>query len=266
MKTPISVIILTYNEELNLESCLKSVSDLADEIFVIDSYSTDKTLEIAKKYNCQVVQHQFENQAIQFNWALDNLKIKTDWILRLDADEYLTEELKSEITETLKNAPENVSGFFMKRRVYFMGKWIKYGGYYPFWILRIFRYGKGRSELRRVDEHIILSEGEAENLKNDFIDDNKKSFAWWIDKHKGYALREAEDFLSGDLGSDKKIFYYKLPIFIRPFMYFNYRYFIKFGFLDGWTGLKFHFMQGFWYRFLVDVKIREKLKKTRNKL
>lgn len=262
MKNPISAIILTYNEELNLENCLKSIFDWVDEIFIVDSYSTDKTLEIAKKYNCKISQHLFENQAVQFNWALDNLEIKNEWILRLDADEYLTFELKDEITKTLKNTPDNISGFYMKRRVYFMGKWIKHGGYYPTWILRLFRKGKGKSELRKVDERIVLSKGEAGKLKNDFVDDNKKDLTWWIDKHNNYASREADDFLAGDLGISKKRYYYRLPIFLRAFLYFIYRYFIRLGFLDGKKGLIFHFFQGFWYRFLVDAKIYEAKKKT----
>src|SRR3989344_7490356 len=135
MKLPISVIILTYNEELNIGNCLKSVADWANEIIIVDSFSADKTLEIAKKHTNKIAQRTFVNQAEQFNWALDNLEIKNEWILRLDADEYLTEELKNEITEKLKNVSENISGFYIKRRVYFMGRWIKHGGYYPTWIL-----------------------------------------------------------------------------------------------------------------------------------
>ncbi len=264
MKNPISAIILTYNEELNIEACLKSIFGWADEIFIVDCYSTDKTLEIAKKYGVKIFQHPFENQAIQFNWALDNLDIKNEWIIRLDSDEYLTDELKHEITETLKNTPDGVNGYYMKRRVYFMGKWIKHGGYYPTWILRLFKNGKGRSELRKVDEHIVLSEGKEGRLENDFIDDNKKDLTWWIGKHNNYASREAADFLAGNFGVSKKKNYYRLPMFFRAFSYFIYRYFIRLGFLDGKKGLIFHFLQGFWYRFLVDAKIYEAKKNEQN--
>ncbi|MFA5098658.1 MAG: glycosyltransferase family 2 protein [Candidatus Paceibacterota bacterium] len=264
MKNPISAIILTYNEEVNLENCLKNIFGWADEIFIVDSYSTDKTLEIAKKYNCKIFQHPFENQAIQFNWALDNLEIKNEWIIRLDSDEYLTEELKNEISEKIKNPPAGVNGYYMKRRVYFMGKWIKHGGYYPTWILRLFKKGKGRSELRKVDEHIVLSEGKEGKLKNDFIDSNKKNLTWWTGKHNDYASREAADFLSGNLGISKKRYYYKLPMFFRAWLFFIYRYFIRLGFLDGRRGLIFHFLQGFWYRFLVDAKIYEAKRNEKN--
>ena len=257
MKTSISVIILTYNEELNIENCLKSVVGLADEIFIVDSYSTDGTTRIAKRYGAKIIQHPFENQAQQFNWALDNLEIKNDWILRLDADEYLTRELKNEITEKLENTPSNISGYYIKRRVYFMGRWIKHGGYYPTWLLRLFRNGKGRSEERKMGEHIGLLEGKAKKLKNDFIDDNKNDLEDWINKHNNYSSREAKEILSGNYGRGKKKIYYQLPLFCRAFLYFIYRYFIRFGFLDGKEGLIFHFLHAFWYRFLIDAKIYE---------
>ncbi len=276
-KLPISVIILTYNEELNLENCLKSIADWVDEIFIVDSYSTDRTLEIAKKYGAQISQRPFKNQAEQFNWALDNLNIKNEWILRLDADEYLTEELKKEIADVLLNMGtsdvpkidgnvrtsdvQNINGFYIKRRVYFMNRWIKHGGYYPTWLLRLFRKGKARSEQRAMDEHLVLLEGKAGKLKNDFIDDNKKDLTWWIEKHNNYSSREAIEALSENYGRGKKKIYYRLPLFCRAFLYFIYRYFFRLGFLDGKEGLIFHFLQGFWYRFLVDAKFYEQKKK-----
>ena len=283
MKLPLSVIILTYNEEIHLERLLKNIAGWAEEVFIVDSYSTDKTLEIAKKYGCKIVQHPFENQAQQFNWALENLDIKNEWILRLDADEYLTEELKQEIPELFninirKSDSQSINGFYIKRRVYFMGRWIKHGGYYPIWFLRLFRKGKAKSEQRAMDEHIVLLEGRAEKLKNDFIDNNKKGLSDWINKHNNYASREAEEIfqyygsptslrksdfpkLIGDQPAQKRWLkenlYYRLPLFCRAFLYFIYRYFFRLGFLDGKEGLIFHFLQGFWYRFLIDAKIYE---------
>ncbi len=260
-KAAISAVILTYNEEQNFENCLRNISESVDEIFIVDSYSTDRTLEIAKKYGAQVVQHPFENQAKQFNWALDSLKIKNEWILRLDADEYLTRELWQEMAETLPKAPEDISGYYLKRRVYFMGRWIKHGGYYPIWLLRLFRYGKARyREERDVDEHLTLLEGKAGEMRNDLIDDNKKDLTFWIKKHNNYASREAGEVLSGSYGRGKKKFYYRLPPFLRAFTFFIYRYFFRLGFLDGKEGLIFHFLQGFWYRFLVDAKLYERKK------
>ncbi len=256
MKLSISAIILTFNEEANLLNCLKSITDLASEIIIVDSYSTDKTEEIAKQYGAKFIQHKFINQAEQFNWALDNVEIKGDWILKLDADEYLLSELKTEIENTLPNTSEEITGFYMKRRVYFMNRWIKHGDYYPRWFLRLWRKRKGRSEQRQMDEHIILLEGNSEKLKNDFADDNKKGMKDWIEKHKKYALREVKDIRAGSVGETKRRnFYYKLPLFIRVFVYYIYRYFLRGGFLDGFSGLVFHFLHGFWYRWLVDWKI-----------
>lgn len=265
MKLPISVIILTYNEELNIENCLKSVADWANEIIVVDSFSADKTLEIAKKYTNKIAEHTFINQAQQFNWALDNLEIKNDWILRLDADEYITEELKKEITEVLPKMSDEVSGFYIKRRVYFMNRWIRFGGYYPLWFLRFFRKGKARSEEREMDEHIVLTEGKAGNLKNDFVDNNRKDLTWWTEKHNRYATREANDVVKKNYGIKKKVFYYRLPPFCRVFCYFVYRYFFQLGFLDGKEGLIFHSLHAFWYRFLIDAKIYEHRKKIEDR-
>ncbi len=289
MKISLSAIILTYNEELNLEKCLKSVAGLASEIFIVDSYSKDGTLEIAKKYSCKIVKHQFENQAKQFNWALDNLKIKTEWILRLDADEYLTEELKNEITEKLakenisinqlnphKSASTIINGFYMRRRVYFMGRWMRHGGYYPAWFLRIFRYGKARYEEREVDEHAVLLGGRASRLKNDFVDDNKHKLEWWIGKQNNHSSREVLALLREEekentvrvspsfFGNQaerkrwlKEKLFMKSPMFLRAFLYFIYRYFFRLGFLDGKEGLIFHFLSAMWYRFIIDAKLYE---------
>ncbi len=277
MKLPISAIILTYNEELNIENCLKSISDWVSEIFIIDSFSNDKTLEIAEKYGAKISQHPFKNQAEQFNWALDNLKIKSDWILRLDADEKITKELWQEIAEVLPKTSSEITGFYIKRRVYFMDQWIKHGGYYPAWFLRLWRFGAGRFEERQMDEHLILSYGKALKLKNDFIETDKKDLSCWIIKHNNYATREAKAILdkanyqiqtslTGFQAERKRWFkekfYNRLPLFIRACFYFSYRYFLRGGFLDGKQGLIFHFLQGFWYRFLVDSKLYEYQKKS----
>lgn len=272
----ISVIVLTYNEEHNIRYCLESVKDLAGEIFIVDSYSTDKTVEIAKQYTDKIYQHPFENQAQQLNWALDNLPLETIWIMRIDADERLTPELCDELREKLSKMPEETTGLYMRRRVYFMGRWIKHGAYYPTWLLRIFRRGKAKCEQKSVDEHMMISEGTTQELDNDIIDENHKGLYFWVDKHNTIATKEMveiinlknrkEDqnikpYLFGDSVQRKRWLkenlYLKLPLFVRPFLYFIYRYFFRLGFLDGREGLIFHFLQGFWYRFLVDVKIYE---------
>jgi len=269
-KLPITAIILTYNEELNLPQCLKNIEPHVDEIIVVDSYSTDKTKEIAKKHDATVVDHEFKNQAQQFNWAIDNLEINNEWIFRLDADEWVTDELWDELEEKLEKTPENITGYTMKRRVYFMNRWIKHGGYYPAWFLRLFRKGKARYEERAMDEHAYLTEGKSKKLKNDFVDQNHKPLKEWISKHNNFSTREvkarekeARQNIKGQAKRKRKLkthFYSKLPLFCRAFAYFIYRYIFRLGFLDGKEGLIFHTLQGFWHQFLIDAKIYEKRK------
>ena len=246
--------------------------DWAECIFVVDSGSTDKTIDIASSFTDQVIYHPFTNQAEQFNWALDNLPIETEWVFRLDADEFLTPDLIEEIRTVLPRTPGNVTGLIMKRRVYFKGRWIKHGGYYPIWLLRLFRYGKAQSEQLEMDEHIVLLEGETQRLKNDFVDNNHKDLTFWTLKHENYAAREARSLLKlvgdenkGDLGGEQSMrkrwlkgnVYARSPLFLRALLYFLFRYFVLLGFLDGVEGLIFHTLQGFWYRFYVDAKIWE---------
>jgi glycosyltransferase involved in cell wall biosynthesis len=284
----LSFVILTKNEELNLSTCLESLRSLDAKVFIVDSGSTDATVEIAKSYGCEVIEHSFINQAQQLNWALANLKIESKWVMRLDADERLTPELARELIEILPKTTSEVSGYQCKRRVYFMGKWIRYGGYYPTWLLRVWRNGVGICEQRWMDEHMILSTGKLASLKFDIIDDNRKDLTFWTDKHNRYSDREVQDLIASTTNTDallntenqlnlddqakqrrwvKKNLYGRSPLFLRAFLYFLLRYTIGLGFLDGKEGLIFHFLQGFWYRFLVDAKIyqnrinQEKLQK-----
>jgi glycosyltransferase involved in cell wall biosynthesis len=271
----ISVIILTKNEEANLPNCLASLQKLDAEIFIVDSGSTDQTVALAQKAGCQVFEHPWENYEKQLNWALQNLPIKTLWIMRLDADERLTPELTEELKLVIHQTPDDITGYQVKRRVFFMGRWIRHGGYYPTWLLRIWRTGLGTCEQRWMDEHIVLSQGKIANLQHDIIDENKKGLSFWVDKHNHYADREVRDLLDIALKQDdpvirkgyltqasqrrwiKKNLYGRSPLFLRAFLYFLMRYTIGLGFLDGMEGLIFHFLQGFWYRFLVDAKTYE---------
>jgi len=277
MNNNLSVLILTFNEEKHIARCIESLSTFATNVFVIDSYSTDKTVEIARSKGAHVYQNKWVNYANQFQWGLDNCPIETEWVMRMDADEYVLPTLADEIKETLTSHVDNdLSGFFIKRRVLFKDKWIRKGGYYPTWLLRVWRYERGKIEERWMDEHIKLTFGNTVQLKNDLVDDNLNDLTWWTNKHNNYATREAIDVLNTIynfkkydevqpklLGTQEqrrrklKHLYVKLPLFIRPFIYFIYRYFIKFGFLDGKQGLIWHFLQGFWYRFLVDAKLYE---------
>ena len=275
-RLPISTIVLTLNEEANIEACLRSVCDWVKEIFIVDSGSTDCTLDIARSYTNRIVVHEFVNQAQQFNWALDNLPIESEWVLRLDADEFVLPTLRDEIISVLPTLPPYVTGLYIKRRVYFKGRWIRHGGYYPTWLLRLFRRGKARSEQLEMDEHIVTLEGETRRLQNDFVDYNRKDLAFWTCKHERFATREARALIQkiqgeshgemqGQLLGDqparkrwlKSNVYARFPLFLRAFAYFSYRYFLRLGFLDGTEGLIFHFLQACWFRFYADAKIWE---------
>ena len=274
----LSVIILTYNEEIHIRRCLDNINSIAKDIFIIDSYSTDRTLDIAQKYeNVKILQHQWPgNQATQFNWALTHLSINTQWVLRLDADEYLLPELIAELREKLPLLPIDVNGIIFNRRHIFMDKWMK-RGIYPVKLLRVFRYGKGMCEQRLMDEHIQLTEGRTVEFEHDFCDHNLNNLSWFCHKHVNYAIREAVDLLdieldlTGAAESDenkqisaqaqekrmKKHQYVKQPLFWRAFAYFCYRYFLKGACLDGKEGFLWTFLQGWWYRTLVDAKVFE---------
>lgn len=279
----ISVIILTFNDECQIANCLESIKDLADEIIVIDSFSTDRTVEICESYGARVYQNPFINQAIQFNWALDNVPIKNDWILRLDSDEILPGKLREEIRERLA-ANEDYAAYALNRRMIWMGRWLRWGRMYPHYIVRLFRKGKARYE-ERTEEHLIV-DGKIGRMKNDFMENNRKNnLDYFTEKHLATARGELREILAQernelDESIEPKLFgpkvnrtrwlklhvYSRMPLFIRPFLYFFYRYFILLGFLDGKPGLIFHVLQGFWYRFYIDAKVyEERLKRQPEK-
>lgn len=271
----VTVIILTFNEEQHIKRCLENVNQLAKKVYVIDSFSTDNTVAVAESMGATVVQHKWPgNQAEQFNWGLQNIKIDTEWIFRLDADEYLLPELIEELHTRVPSLDENITGITFKRRHIFLSRWMKRGTY-PVMILRMFRTGKAVCEQRLMDEHIELLQGESITFENDFVDENLNNLSWWANKHVGYAVREAAELLDieynitgNDSGerhlSEKtlqkrklKLKYAKKPLFWRSFAYFIYRYFLKMAFLEGKEGFLWSFMQGWWYRTLVDAKILE---------
>lgn len=273
----ITTIILTYNEELHIRRCLDNVVPLSKRVLVIDCQSTDKTCEICSEYhNVEVVQHKWPgNQAEQFNWAIDNISIDTEWILRIDADEYLLPELVEELQEKVPHLPADVTGVEFKRRHIFMDKWVKHG-IYPVVLLRMYRNGYGRYEERLMDEHIRLSRGKTVVMENDFCDHSLISISDYCRKHINYAIREAaEYFMDEEYKVDglankavekrkEKKSYNKLPLFLRAFAYFTYRYILRGGFLDGRAGFVFAFIQGWWYRTMVDANIYEIIKKSGN--
>ena len=216
--------------------------------------------------------HPWRSYADQLNWGLENTNITTEWTMRMDADEELLEDLAREIDEKLEILQEPVNGVILRRRTIFMGKWIRHGGRYPELLLRIFRTGKASCEMKIMDEHMILSEGKMVTFGHDLMDNNQKDLDWWISKHNWYSNREVLDHqlslngdaLQGEGGSSKQARikrivknggYYKLPKFFRAHLYYIYRYWIRLGFLDGTEGRIYHFLQAYWYRFLVDAKM-----------
>ena len=268
----IAVIILTKDEKLHIGRCLERIAALSPrQVFVVDCFSTDGTQRIVEEWQndktgqthfiISVVEHEWPgNQAAQFQWSLDNLPIETKWILRLDADEYLTDELIAEIKDKLPRMDDDVDGVVLKRRhvVGWLGnRWIK-RGMYPTKILRLFRKGHGRSDMKVMDEHIVVQRRIAE-FEHDFVDHSLISFDEWKEKHRNYAKREAQSYLSGERSTGekaaKKEAYYKLPRYFRAVAYFMLRYIAKRGFLEGLPALRWHFWHGLWYRWIVDIEI-----------
>lgn len=279
MESNLSVVILTFNEELHIKRCIESLLPIAKDIYIVDSYSNDKTIEICESLGAKVYQRKWKNYADQFQWGLDNCPIDTEWVMRMDADEYIESDLIGELSGTLASVTEDITGLYIRRKYFFLGKWVKRGTVYPLNLLRIWRAGMGRIENRWMDEHIVL-DGSARTtqLKGHIVDDNLNNTRWWTDKHNKYADREMidildkkyrlfphDDALKGDDEQSQAKFkrmvkegvYNKLPIFVRPMLYFLYRYFIRLGFLDGVRGFAFHFFQGYWYRSLVDLRVYE---------
>lgn len=268
----LTTIILTYNEELNIKECIKSVKKISKRIVVIDSYSNDRTVKYAKNLGAEVYQNEFINHAKQFKYGLKIANIKTKWVFRIDADERLTKKSSKEIHKICQeNENTNINGIVVRFEVNFLGRKLKHGGIYPFKKLLVFKYGYADIEDRNMDEHIYLIEGESIELKSDSLHHDFKSLTKWIDKHNKYSTKEALDYLNRSTDNSysklnknariKRFFkykvYYKLPLGVRPVLYFFYRYIFKLGFLDGKEGLIFNVLQAYWYRFLVDAKLLE---------
>ncbi|MDO6803822.1 glycosyltransferase family 2 protein [Wenyingzhuangia sp. 1_MG-2023] len=277
----IAAIILTYNEEQHIARCINSLKNTVTEIFIIDSFSKDNTVTIAESLGAKVYQNPWVNYATQFNWALENCDIQSEWVWRIDADEFYQNRDELNLKVELSNCSNDISGIYVKRKIVFMGKELLHGGWYPVWHLKIWRNGKGFCENRWMDEHIKLTEGTTKQLNIVQVDENLNDLSWWTEKHNSYSSREMVDLLDSEyeifskssvtpklFGTAEqrkrylKLKYLKLPLFVRPFMYFFYVYVIKLGFLDGKSGFVWYVLQAFWYRFLVDAKIYELRKKV----
>lgn len=272
-RVAVSVVVLTFNEELNLPACLDSVSAWASRIFVVDSGSADDTLSIARGRGAHVATHAFETHARQWQWALANLPIDTEWVLGLDADQRVTPELRDQIATLLGTEPA-AAGVFIRRRQVFRGRWIRFGGYYPKYLLKLFRRHHVSVDVTDLVDHHFTVDGPTISLGGDLIEDNQNEarISIWTAKHNRYATLQAKhEFastgervgVSALFGNpDARMRYLKqlwsrLPLFFRPCLYVFYRYILRLGFLDGKQGFIFHVLQAFWYRLLVDINLDE---------
>ncbi len=265
----ITAIILTYNEEVHIRRCIKSIKNFTNEIIIIDSFSKDQTLKECKKFkNIKIFQRKFIHQANQMNWALKNLNIKNRWILRIDADEYITNfNQKFFFGKLSKNKKTN--GFIFIRKIKFLGKVINHGLTSPHKTIRIWRNRKGRYPNISMDEQVIVK-GKVDLLDSIIIDHNKKGFLFWLKKHLNYAKKETNEyfkrnkysFKSKNISDRNKLkkykSYYNFPIFIRPIILFIYSYIYKLGFLSGVRGFLYYLVQNFLYRLIVDIFILRK--------
>jgi glycosyltransferase involved in cell wall biosynthesis len=278
---PVSAILTTRNEAPNIERTLQGLSGFVDQILVIDSESDDGTADIARRYANEVVNLPYDHGRIVpwiFQWGLDNLRIRNEWILFLEADQSLEESLKRELEALFAHQPIAQNGFYMRRKQIFRGRWIRYGGYGSKYLLKLFRRGHGELDEKEQDTRVYV-QGPVGKLEGYLVEDNRKeaSILFYLDKHLRYAEAFARDELerrqSGMkwklkprlLGSPDertlwlKSAYYRMPLYSRSLAYFLYRYVIRLGFLDGKEGFIFHFMQAFWFRLVVDIRLEEML-------
>lgn len=269
MKADITAIILTKNEEINIGDCIESILPIVKRIVVIDSYSNDKTVEIAKNLGAEVYQHVFENYARQYMYGVAAANISTMWTLRIDADERFTEESREELVSLCNiNTNTDISGIVLRFKKNFLGKDLYHGGVYPWKKMNCYKTEYGTIEDRKMDEHIVLSEGTYVEMKKDCLHFDFKSLEYFVSKHNWYSSRETVDYFENiNQQKDKTEIdfktwfkmnvYYKLPLGMRAHIYYIYRYYIKLGFLDGKEGKIYAFLQAYWYRYLVDAKIYE---------
>lgn len=266
-----AVVLLSFNSEDTLGATLAAAKRVSDEIFVVDSFSTDGTVELARSCGATVVQHEFEHYGAQRNWAIDHLPISKSWQLHLDADELMDDQLVAAIL-ALPDEPEH-AGYFLPRYLRFLGRVLRHGGMSPTWHLRLFRTGAGRCEDRKYDQHYLLKNGTSGKLQGAMIDDIRMPLSEWTTRHNRWADGEVAELFNGETAgrvepnahgnpAERKRYlrqkYQRMPLFARAFALFLYRYFCRLGFLDGTEGLIFWVLQTFWFRFLIDAKIWER--------
>jgi glycosyltransferase involved in cell wall biosynthesis len=265
------------DEILHIERSVLSALKLTPYVFVVDSGSTDGSIDVAERLGAKVFQYEWtkeSNFSTKINWALDNLPFVTEWAVRLDADEYFMDNVLEGLPEVLAKADSKINGYTFIRRIHFLGRWMKHSNEYPKSTMRVFRIGKVRMESRWLDEHIDIGEGICIDLPFEIVDDSKINITRWVNKHNNdYSIKEAIELIHQEIGlfdrseshldkkaQKKKEFkerYANMPKYWRCFVWFFYREFIKLGFLDGKEGFLWNFFQGWWYRTLADIKVEE---------
>ena len=270
----ISFIIPVFNEEIHIEALLVNLKRVSNSIFIVDSGSTDKTLEIGRQHGCSIYVGKWDTFSEKLNWAIEHTPYQSEWVMRVDGDELLSDELIESLinfsTTTIPNESE-INYLIIKKDFYFLGRQIRHGGYRSLKVERIFKRETVRYENRRVDEHLVnITRGIL--ISGSIIENSRASFQQWLSKHIMYAEKDvqmvSEESPMGDFNkliSKRKIdrflkisLYGRLPLFIRPFLYWVYRYLILLGFLDGKAGFVYHTFHAFIYRQIQDTIIYEK--------
>lgn len=272
----VSIMILTLNEEPNIQACLETVS-WSDDVVVLDSFSTDRTTEIARAAGARVIQRKFDNWAAHQNWAMDQIDFTHDWVFYLDADERMTDELRAEIEAIAADESEVRVAFYCGRKNYFMGRWLKHA-MPPGAIMRFFKPPHIRFE-RLVNPTPVI-DGPHGYLTHHFLHYNfSKGLTEWIDKHNKYSQMEAMEgmkLLKGEAGSRPRLFStdpamrrqalknlsFRLPF--RPLVKFCYMYFVRGGILDGRAGLIYCRLQAMYERMIV-LKMMELRRRDRGR-
>jgi glycosyltransferase involved in cell wall biosynthesis len=273
-RTPVSVFVVTGNEEPNIARCLESVAGWCDDIFVVDSDSTDRTVEISRQYTSQIFNHTYVDHASQLRWAFENLPFKHEWVLFLDADNVVTDRLKELIDAALAKDNGSIHGYYCLHKEYFRDRPIR--GMKKWWA-RLVRRTHAAIDSSELVDYGIKIEGEVGYLYGAIIEDNVKErdIDFWIDKHQRFARRMAAEEVLRRHGLirwavDPKLFgtsdqrrvwlknaWLRMPLFVRPFLYWLYRYIPTGACLQGTHGLSFTVLQALWFRLICDYKVQE---------
>lgn len=266
-RLPVTALVLAFNEELHIARCLDRLVPFCARVVVIDSFSTDRTAEIALAHGAEVLRHGFATHAEQLRWAMAAAAPRTPWVLRVDCDEYFVDGALAALGRFIAGLPGEVAGVCVRRRLIFRDRWIRHGGYYPLVLLRLWRTGQADVERRFMDEHVTLTAGRAAVFAGgDLVDHSLTDIGGWTDKQNRYATLAMADAIAAEYGLGapettggrrrlRRSLYGAAPLYLRALLLFFYRYVLRLGFLDGRQGFLFHALHGFWLFLLIDAKI-----------